>query len=131
MKRVITFGTYDLLHIGHINILKRARALGDYLIAGVSTDALNLSKKAKKSVYNENDRAEIVRSIKYVDEVFFEDSLELKREYIQKYNANILVMGNDWEGKFDFCKDLCEVVYLDRTPDISSTQLKDDIKNYF
>ncbi len=131
MKRVITFGTYDLLHIGHINILKRARALGDHLVAGVSTDALNLSKKAKKSVYNESDRAEIVRSIKYVDEVFFEDSLELKREYIQKFNADVLVMGNDWEGKFDFCKDLCEVVYLERTPEISSTQLKDDIKKYF
>ncbi len=131
MKRVITFGTYDLLHIGHINILKRARELGDYLIAGISTDALNLSKKDKKSVYNESDRAEIVRSIKYVDEVFFEDSLELKREYIQKFKADVLVMGNDWEGKFDFCKDLCEVVYLDRTPEISSTQLKDDIKKYF
>ncbi|MGL1935267.1 MAG: adenylyltransferase/cytidyltransferase family protein [Fibrobacterales bacterium] len=131
MKRIITFGTYDLLHIGHINIFKRARELGDYLIAGVSTDALNLSKKDKKPVYSENDRAEIVKSLRYVDEVFFEESLELKRDYIQKFNADILVMGDDWEGKFDFCKDLCEVVYLDRTPEISTTQLKEDIKKYF
>ncbi|MGL1902324.1 MAG: adenylyltransferase/cytidyltransferase family protein [Fibrobacterales bacterium] len=131
MKRIITFGTYDLLHIGHINIFKRARKLGDYLIAGVSTDALNLTKKDKKPVYSENDRAEIVKSLRYVDEVFFEESLDLKREYIQKFNADILVMGDDWEGKFDFCKDLCEVVYLDRTPEISTTKLKEDIKKYF
>ncbi len=131
MKRIITFGTYDLLHIGHIKILRRASELGDYLIAGVSSDALNYSKKEKYPVYNEDDRMEIVHSLKFVNEVFLEESLELKREYIQKFNADVLVMGDDWKGKFDFCSDLCEIVYLERTPEISTTQLKDDIKKYF
>jgi glycerol-3-phosphate cytidylyltransferase len=131
MKRIITFGTYDLLHIGHINIFRRARELGDYLIAGVSSDALNFSKKQKYPVYCEKDRVDIVSAIRFVDEVFIEESLELKKEYIKKYRADTLVMGDDWEGKFDFCKDVCNVIYLPRTPEISSTQLKDDIKKYF
>ena len=130
MKRVITFGTFDLLHIGHINIIKRASELGDYLIVGISSDQLNHEKKQLYPVYNENDRMEIVKAVKKVDEVFLEDSLELKREYIQKHKADILVMGGDWEGKFDFCKDLCKVIYLPRTEDISTTEIKDRIKNY-
>lgn len=128
MKRVITFGTFDLFHIGHLNILKRAKDLGDYLIVGVSTDQLNYNKKKKYPIYNENDRKEIVKSIKYVDETFFEESLELKREYIKKYNADILVMGKDWQGKFDFCSDLCKVIYLKRTEGISTSEIKTTIK---
>ena len=130
MKRVITFGTYDLLHIGHINIIKRAVHLGDYLIVGVSSDKLNFKKKKRKPVYSENDRLNIVKEIKGVNEVFLEESLELKKEYIEKYQADILVMGADWEGKFDFCNDICEVIYLPRTEDISTTEIKDRIKNY-
>jgi len=122
--RVITFGTFDLLHIGHINIFSRARSLGDYLIVGISTDALNYSKKKQYPVYNQNDRLNIVKAIRYVDEVFFEESMELKRDYVQKYKADILVMGNDWEGKFDFCSDLCKVVYLPRTENISTSDIK-------
>ena len=128
--RVLTFGTYDLLHIGHINIIKRAKALGDVLIVGVSSDALNYSKKQIYPVYNENDRMAIVDSIKYVEEVFLEESLDLKREYILKYKADILVMGNDWEGKFDEFADICKVIYLPRTEDISTTEIKDKIKDY-
>lgn len=124
MVRVITFGTFDLLHIGHINIFSRARSLGDYLIVGISTDALNYSKKKQNPVYNQNDRLNIVKAIRYVDEVFFEESMELKRDYVQKYKADILVMGNDWEGKFDFCSDLCKVVYLPRTENISTSDIK-------
>ncbi len=126
--RIITFGTYDLLHIGHINILRRAKELGDYLIVGVSSDTLNFSKKNIYPVYNQEERAEIIKAVRYVDEVFFEDSLELKREYVKKFKADVLVMGNDWEGKFDFCNDLCEVVYLPRTENISTTDIKNTIR---
>lgn len=123
MKRVITFGTFDVLHIGHVRILQRARALGDHLSVGVSTDALNWSKKQKSPVYSQFDRMEIVKAISGVDEVFFEHSLDLKGEYIKKFNADVLVMGNDWEGRFDEFKALCEVVYLPRTDGISTTEL--------
>lgn len=128
MKRIITFGTYDVLHVGHVRILQRARALGDYLVVGVSTDALNYSKKAKYPVYTEHDRAEIVRSISGVDEVFFEHSLELKGEYIKKFHADVLVMGNDWEGRFDEFRSLCQVIYLPRTDGISTTQTLEEIR---
>ena len=128
MKRIITFGTFDLLHIGHINILKRAKAEGDYLIVGVSSDALNFSKKNMLPIYNENDRLKIIESIKFVDEAFIEESLEKKREYIMKYKADELVMGDDWKGKFDELKDICEVVYLPRTEGISSTLIKSILK---
>ena len=126
---IITFGTYDLFHIGHLNIIKRSLELGDTLIVGISTDKLNYSKKQKYPIYNQNDRLEIIKNIKGVHDVFFEESLELKREYILKYKADILVMGNDWEGRFDEFNDICNVVYLPRTPDISSTQVKQFIKN--
>ena len=129
MKTIITFGTFDLLHIGHVNIIKRAAELGDKLIVGVSSDKLNYSKKKKYPVYSQSDRIEIVKAIKGVDEVFVEESLELKKEYILQFKADILVMGNDWEGKFDFCKDVCEVVYLPRTENISTTETKRKIKN--
>lgn len=128
MKRVITFGTFDLFHIGHLRILERAKAQGDYLIVGISTDALNFSKKQKNPIYTEKDRMRIIESLKVVDEVFYEESLELKGEYIQKYNADVLVMGNDWEGRFDEFKSLCEVVYLERTPSISTTEIIEIIK---
>jgi glycerol-3-phosphate cytidylyltransferase len=129
LKRVITFGTYDVLHVGHIRILQRARALGDYLIVGVSTDALNYSKKQKYPIYNEADRMEIIRSIAGVDEVFLEDSLELKGEYIKEFNADLLVMGDDWAGRFDEWKSHCEVLYLPRTDGISTTMTLEGIRS--
>ncbi len=130
MKTVITFGTFDILHIGHIRILERARAYGDRLVVGVSTDALNFSKKGRNPVYPENERVEIVRSLRFVDSVFLEASLELKADYIRQHEADILVMGNDWEGRFDYLKSMCEVVYLPRTPAISTTELIAEIKKY-
>lgn len=123
MKRIITFGTFDIFHIGHINILKRARNLGDELIVGVSSDELNLSKKNRYPVYCQEDRMEIIASLKFVTHVFLEESLELKLEYIKKYKADVLVMGDDWEGRFDWVKHECEVVYLTRTPSISTTEI--------
>lgn len=130
MKTVITFGTFDILHIGHINILHRAKALGDRLVVGISTDALNYSKKQRYPVYPEAERLEIIRSLRVVDDVFFEESLELKGEYIKQHRADVLVMGADWEGKFDEFKSLCEVVYLPRTEGISTTSLIAEIRKY-
>ena len=124
---VITFGTFDLFHIGHLRILKRAKELGVHLIVGVSSDGLNLSKKSKTSVIPQDQRIEIVESIKYVNDVFVEESLELKRHYIEKYSADILVMGDDWKGRFDHLNDICKVVYLERTNDISTSYLLDYI----
>jgi len=124
---IITFGTFDLLHIGHINILERAKALGDKLIVGISTDKFSFEKKNRHPIYNQNERKKILESLKFVDEVFFEESFEQKREYIKKYNANIFVMGNDWEGRFDEFNDVCKVIYFDRTPSISTTQLIEKI----
>jgi glycerol-3-phosphate cytidylyltransferase len=121
---VITFGTFDLFHIGHVNILNRARALGHRLVVGVSTDALNFSKKGLYPVFPEQERRAIVAAMRCVDDVFLEESLEFKRDYIKKYEADILVMGEDWKGKFDNCSDLCKVVYLERTEGISTTQIK-------
>lgn len=131
MKTVITFGTFDLLHIGHINILNRSGAQGDKLIVGVSSDALNFKKKQKYPIYSENDRMNIIKNLKGVNEVFLEESLELKREYIIKYKADILVMGDDWEGKFDYLNDICEVIYLPRTKEISTTETIQHIVNKF
>lgn len=128
-KRVITFGTFDIFHIGHLNIIKRAKEFGEELIVGVSTDQLNFNKKGHPPIYHEKERLEIVKNIKGVTEVFFEESLELKREYIKKYQADVLVMGNDWEGKFDEFKDICEVIYLPRTENISTTDIKEVVFN--
>lgn len=127
-KRVITFGTFDLFHVGHLRILRRAAALGDFLIVGVSTDRLNFSKKNFFPVFSEQDRAAIVSSIKCVDEVFLEESLEQKGEYIRRYQADVLVMGDDWAGRFDQFRELCEVVYLPRTEGISTTQIKHGLR---
>jgi len=124
---VITFGTFDVLHVGHVRVLQRAARFGDRLIVGVSSDALNSSKKGRAPVFSQEERLEIVRSLRFVDEVFIEESLELKREYIQRYNADVLVMGDDWAGKFDFVSDLCKVVYLPRTPSVSTTALIEHI----
>ena len=120
MKTVITFGTFDLFHVGHVNVLERAANLGDRLIVGISSDALNMKKKNRFPIFNENDRMKIVGSINGVTDVFLEESLELKQEYVDKYNADILVMGDDWAGKFDFIKN-CEVIYLERTSGVSTT----------
>lgn len=123
MKRVITYGTFDVLHYGHINLLKRAKALGDYLIVALSSDEFNAIKN-KKSYYTYEQRKAILESCRYVDLVIPENNWEQKITDVQKYQADIFVMGDDWEGKFDFLKDYCEVVYLPRTPDVSSTQTK-------
>ncbi|BDF96587.1 MULTISPECIES: adenylyltransferase/cytidyltransferase family protein [Pseudoalteromonas] len=129
MKRVITFGTFDIFHVGHINILERAKALGDYLIVGVSSDALNMSKKGRNPVYSEADRVKIISSLRCVDEVFIEHSLELKGEYITTHKADLLVMGDDWAGRFDEFKSLCDVQYLTRTPSISTTEIIEVVRN--
>ncbi|MGI5678250.1 adenylyltransferase/cytidyltransferase family protein [Escherichia coli] len=123
MRRVITFGTFDVFHIGHVNILKRAKEFGDLLIVGVSSDSLNFSKKQRYPIYSQEERIEIISSLKFVDHVFIEESLDLKLEYIRKYEANLLVMGDDWKGRFDWVKDECEVIYLPRTPSISTTEI--------
>lgn len=129
MKKVLTFGTFDLFHIGHLQILKRAKALGAYLIVGVSTDALNFSKKQRNPICSEKHRMEIIQELKCVDEVFFENSLELKRQYIIDTKADILVMGDDWKGRFDEFKDICEVIYLPRTPSISTTEIIEIVRD--
>lgn len=127
---VISFGTFDLLHIGHLNMLNRCKAYGDRLIVGVSSDALNFAKKQRVPVFNEQNRMELIKNLKCVDEVFLEESLELKREYIKKYKADVFIIGDDWKGKFDDLNDICTVVYLDRTKDISTTEIINDIKSY-
>lgn len=128
MKKVITYGTFDLLHHGHINILKRAKEMGDYLVVAVSTDEFNRLKN-KKSYYSYEERKMILEAIRYVDEVIPENSWEQKIQDIQEYDIDIFVMGNDWEGKFDFLKDYCEVVYLPRTVGVSTTKIKSELSN--
>ncbi len=127
MRRIITYGTYDVLHYGHINLLKRAKALGDYLIVALSSDEFNAIKK-KQSYYTYEQRKMILEACRYVDLVIPENDWEQKISDVQKYQADIFVMGDDWTGKFDFLKDYCEVVYLPRTPDVSSTQTKEYLK---
>ena len=128
MKRIITYGTYDVLHYGHINLLKRAKALGDYLIVALSSDEFN-EVKNKKSYYTYEQRKKILEACRYVDLVIPECNWEQKISDIKKYEADIFVMGDDWKGKFDFLKDYCDVVYIPRTPDVSSTQTKGYLKN--
>lgn len=123
MKRVITYGTFDVLHFGHINLLKRAKELGDYLIVGCSSEEFNRIKN-KKSYYTYEQRKMILEAVRYVDLVIPEDNWDQKRSDIIKYCADIFVMGDDWKGKFDDLKDICQVVYLPRTPDVSSTQTR-------
>lgn len=129
MKKVITFGTFDVFHVGHINILERAAAYGDYLVVGVSSDELNFSKKQRYPIYNQQDRVRIISSLKFVNEVFIEESLEMKLNYIREYGASVLVMGDDWAGRFDWVKDACEVVYLPRTPSISTTEIIEVVRS--
>ena len=128
MKKVLTFGTFDVFHVGHLSILERAASCGDSLVVGVSTDELNMSKKGRAPVYTQKERLAIVEALKCVSEVFYEESLELKGDYIRKYDADILVMGDDWRGKFDHFSSVCEVVYLPRTPAISTTELIEKIR---
>ncbi len=128
MTRVVTFGTFDLLHVGHVNILRRARALGSYLVVGVSSDELNVRKKGLQPAYATEDRVAIVAALRYVDEVFVEHSLEEKRAYLVRHRADVLVMGDDWAGRFDEFSDVCRVVYLPRTEGISTTEVKTHIK---
>jgi glycerol-3-phosphate cytidylyltransferase len=126
-RTVITFGTFDVFHVGHIRVLQRAAALGDRLVVGVSADALNIAKKGRAPIYTQDERMEIVSSLKVVDDVFVEESLELKRDYIVEHGADVLVMGDDWAGKFDWVGDVCKVVYLPRTPSVSTTGLIEHI----
>lgn len=129
MKTVITFGTFDVFHVGHLRILEAAGKLGDRLLVGVSSDAFTERKKNKLPVYPEPERMEIIRALRCVDDVFLEESFEQKQDYILDHKADILVMGNDWEGRFDEFGDICEVVYLPRTPSISTTALIEKIRS--
>lgn len=129
MKTVLTYGTFDLFHIGHLRLLQRLSKIGDKVIVGVSTDEFNAGK-GKKSIIPYAQRAEIVQNIKGVDLVIPELSWEQKKSDIEKYNVDIFAMGDDWSGKFDELNELCEVMYLDRTKDVSSTSLKSSLKNF-
>ncbi|WP_213422071.1 glycerol-3-phosphate cytidylyltransferase [Bhargavaea massiliensis] len=127
MKRVITYGTFDLIHHGHINILRRAKEYGDYLIVGLSTDEFN-EIKGKKAYYPYEERKQILEAIQYVDEVIPETHWGQKKEDINDHKIDVFVMGSDWEGKFDNLAQLCEVVYLPRTEGISTSKIKADLK---
>ena len=127
MKRVITYGTFDLLHYGHINLLRRAKAEGDYLIVALSSDEFN-AVKGKKSYFSYEQRKALLEAIRYVDLVIPEENWEQKISDVQNYNVDVFVIGDDWKGKFDFLKDYCEVKYLSRTPEISTTKIKKDLK---
>jgi len=125
MKKVITYGTFDLFHVGHLNLLKRAKELGDYLIVAVSTDEFNESEKNKKTFIPYTERAAIIEAIRYVDKVIPENSWEQKVLDIKTYGVDVFAIGDDWIGKFDFLKEYsCEVIYIPRTPNISTTILK-------
>jgi glycerol-3-phosphate cytidylyltransferase len=127
MKNIITYGNFDLLHYGHINLLKRAKALGDYLIVALSTDEFSLNEKNKKTYFNYHIRKEFLEAIRYVDLVIPENSWEQKESDIKKHHVDCFVIGDDWKGKFDFLKPLCEVKYFERTPDISTTLIKEKL----
>ncbi|CAM3046436.1 glycerol-3-phosphate cytidylyltransferase [Sporolactobacillus spathodeae] len=126
MKKVLTYGTFDLLHYGHINILRRAKELGDYLIVGLSTDEFN-ALKHKEAYHSYENRKLILEAIRYVDKVIPENDWDQKIKDVQENDIDIFVMGDDWEGKFDFLKDYCEVIYLPRTVGISTTKIKHDL----
>lgn len=127
MKRVITYGTFDLLHYGHINLLRRAKQQGDYLIVAVSTDEFNWNEKQKKCYFTYEERKNLVEAVRYVDLVIPENSWEQKLTDIEEYHVDTFVIGDDWEGKFDFLKEKCEVLYLPRTPEVSTTKIKKDL----
>ncbi len=127
MKTVITYGTFDLFHIGHLNLLKRAKSLGDKLIVAVSTDEFNAGK-GKTTLMPFEHRVELLRSVRFVDEVIAETCWEQKVTDVQRLGVDVFVIGDDWQGKFDFLQEFCEVVYLPRTDNISSTDLKKAIQ---
>ncbi|MBV7389865.1 glycerol-3-phosphate cytidylyltransferase [Enterococcus alishanensis] len=129
MKRVITYGTFDLLHYGHINLLKRAKQYGDYLIVGLSTDEFNWNEKHKKTYFSYEKRKQLLESIRYVDLVIPEENWEQKVSDVNEFHVDYFVMGDDWTGKFDFVQEEsnAKVIYLPRTPEISTTQIKNDL----
>lgn len=129
MKRVITYGTFDLLHYGHINLLKRAKELGDYLIVVLSTDEFNWTMKQKKCYFPYEKRKMLLEAIRYVDLVIPENNWEQKILDVKEFKIDTFVMGDDWKGKFDFLKKYCEVIYLSRTPEISTTKIKQELKS--
>lgn len=126
MRKVITYGTFDLLHYGHINLLQRAKAYGDYLIVGLSTDEFNKHKN-KTCYFTYEERKKMLEALRCVDLVIPEESWEQKRADVKEFRVNTFVMGSDWTGKFDFLNDLCEVIYLSRTPEISTTKIKSEL----
>ena len=130
MKRILTYGTFDLLHYGHIRLLQRAKALGDYLIVAVSTDEFN-ALKGKKSYHNYETRKKMLEAIRYVDLVIPEDNWEQKIDDVKTYHVDVVVMGSDWAGsdRFEYLNDYCEVIYLDRTDGVSTTKIKEDLKD--
>ena len=128
MRKVITYGTYDLLHYGHVKLLQRAKALGDYLIVALSTDEFNSKEKNKITYFSYEERKRLLEAIRYVDLVIPEQNWEQKISDVKEFKVDTFVMGDDWKGKFDFLKDYCEVVYLERTPEISTTKIKKDLK---
>ena len=127
MKKIITYGTYDLLHQGHINLLRRAKALGDYLIVGVTSDSFDKERGKLNVKNNVLERVDAVRNTGYADKIIIEDYIGQKIDDIQKYDVDIFAIGSDWTGKFDYLNEFCQVVYLPRTKGISSTQLRDEM----
>lgn len=130
MKRIITYGTFDLLHYGHINLLRRAKQYGDYLIVALSTDVFNEKEKGKSCYFSFEKRKGLLEAIRYVDLVIPEESWEQKLSDIKTYHIDTFVMGDDWKGKFDFLSPDCEVIYLPRTPEISTTRIKEDLNKH-
>lgn len=128
MKKVITYGTFDLLHYGHVNLLARAKSLGDYLIVVLSTDDFNLKEKNKVCYFTYEERKRLLEAIRYVDLVIPETCWNQKINDVKEFKVDTFVMGDDWNGKFDYLEKYCEVIYLPRTPEISTTQIKNDIK---
>lgn len=129
MKKVITYGTFDLLHYGHVNLLQRAKEFGDYLIVALSTDEFNWQEKQKICYFNFEERKRLLEAIRYVDLVIPENCWEQKVNDVKEFRVDTFVIGDDWQGKFDFLKSYCEVIYLPRTPEISTTQIKENLKN--
>lgn len=130
MRRVITYGTFDLLHYGHINLLRRAKQYGDYLIVALSTDDFNWNQKRKKCYFSFDKRKALLEAIRYVDLVIPEESWDQKVADVREYHIDTFVMGDDWKGEFDFLQDEgVDVVYLPRTPEVSTTQIKRDLKS--
>ena len=128
MTNIATFGTFDVFHVGHLRILERAAALGDRLVVGVSSDALNIAKKGRAPVFPQDERMRLVSALRCVDAVFLEESLERKRDYLLHHKADVLAMGDDWKGRFDEFSDVCRVVYFERTPAISTTAVIEKIR---